>query len=73
MEQYLDLVDMKVKTMDNQLVINKSADIKCDITQSIFDLGVISDKAVKELINTIDKNNIYNFIITNGTCFDCII
>lgn len=63
MEQYLDLVDMKVKTMDNQLIINKSASVEFNTRQSIFDLGVISDKAAQELINTIDKNNIYNFNI----------
>ena len=61
MEQYLDLVDLKVKTMDNQLIITTIVSAAFNPKQSIFELGVTSDYVAQKLIDGIDKKNIYNF------------
>ena len=63
MLNYLDLADLKIKTIaDSSEIIAKGTRVKISENMTINEITLISKEAVKNLLKDLDPNKIYNFI-----------
>lgn len=65
MLNYLDLADLKIKTIADEKdseIITKGTSITITENMSINEITLVSKEAVKSILEDLDPNKIYNFI-----------